>query len=534
MKDGAEVLAQGTIVSREDISVNFIDEDGDVVTIQAKPATLLSHLFEQYSVQKMLSLVLSQIIFHYSTHDGEPLHYSRVNTLAYCEIASGDIIYVQRKLHDTEGLDNIQIPKVNKHPPESFINQMIRNEVNGSIVDVSHTESGTIWIAEMYYGKDVKMIECTEEDITKGIQLHYTATDGIGKDFVNYFLNDKRQYQTSEVKRLGLLVDELDDIGDVDELVLSILKLQQEITRSLEFDLHIEPWTRGAYARTEKGTSIVRQDLSDDLADLSRIKRALLRKKSTKVSKPIMDKGEVVYVKSREGVPKRGMIKACKEYEDIDGYGPRRTYNILFDSGDLVQDVEDYQVMTMHEYTLSKRVKESDWKGVKHVCDKESTDPWAREVGWYTVETEGIEETFVHLSHAFKAYDISQAQTKGGDLKESDLNFPSNWSVYFNARASRKSKDLQMYGATLKDQIPLTACLIVSYERIKNPTMKAICKALIHSSEPDSMLQGGIDLGFCYKCVYIDYLRGFNDQMKYGLYVFALWHICIHKVSLLF
>jgi len=176
MKDGDEVLAQGTIVSREDISVNFMDEDGDVVTIQAKPDTLLCHLLEQYSVQKMLSLVLSQIIFHYSAHDGEPLHYSRVNTLAYCEIASGDIIYVQRKLQDTEGLDNIQIPKVNTHPPESFINQIIFNKVNGSIVDVSHTESGTVWIAEMYYGKDVKMIECTEEDITKGIQLHYTAT----------------------------------------------------------------------------------------------------------------------------------------------------------------------------------------------------------------------------------------------------------------------------------------------------------------------------------------------------------------------
>ena len=235
----------------------------------------------------------------------------------------------------------------------------------------------------------------------------------------------------------------------------------------------------------------------------------------------------------QEGVPKRGMIKACNEYEDIDGYGPRRIYNILFDSGDLVQDVKDYQVVSMHEHTLSKRIQESEWKGVKHVYDGDSNDPWARAVGWYTVEIEGVEEAFEHCQTALMAYDINQAQIKEDDLKESDLNLPKDWSIYFKARASGKSKDLQMYGATLKEQLPLTACLFASYKRIQNPTMKRIWAALVLSSEPNTMLQG-FNLGFMYKCAYINYLDGNLTKLKESLYIFALWHICIQNVSLLF
>jgi len=527
IKNGDTIYIEGA-PSPDPISVNFMDEDGDVVTIEAKPATLLSELFEQYSVQKSVSLLLSQIIFHYSKEDGEPLPTTCGSTLIYLEIASGDTIYVVRKLYDAEGLDNIQIPKVSNHPPERFINQKIwTNEAIGSIVDVSYTESGTVWIVETQKLGE-KRIECTEEDITEGMQLYYTAHDGVGKDFARYLLHIMRKHKADFEHLVSQYQQQQNEYNDL----LSVLKLEQEINRSLEFDLHIEPWMS-----TAEGVYIMRQSLTslrDFLSVLSRVKKSLLRNKSLNVSKSIIEVGEAVYVSNRGGIPERGRVKTLKEYEDIDGYGPRRVYGVKFDNGDIQTDIEDYQVILEHEYTLSKRVKESDWKGVKHVCDKESTDPWAREVGWYTVEIEGIEETFVHLSHAFKAYDISQAQTKGGDLKESDLNFPSNWSVYFKARASEKSKDLQMYGATLKEQLPLTACLFASYNRIQNPTMKTILKVLIQSSEPDSMLQGGIDLGFCYKCVYIDYLRGFYDQMKYGLYVFALWHICIHKVSLLF
>jgi len=269
--------------------------------------------------------------------------------------------------------------------------------------------------------------------------------------------------------------------------------------------------------------------------------KSLLKNKSTKVSKPIEKVGDDVYINSKEGVlPKRGKVKAYKEYEDIGGYGPRRTYSILLDNGECRSDVEDYQVLLRKEYTLSKRVKESEWKGVKRVFDKESADPWAREVGWYAVSyIEGVEETFEHLSDALEAYDIQQAQIKGDDLKESDLNLPWDWRIYFKARASGKSRDLQMYGATLKEQLPLTACLFASYKRIQNPTMKkiwkalmTIWKALMYSSQPGTMLQG-FNLGFIYKCNYINYLDGNLAQMEYGLYVFALWNICIQNVSLL-
>ena len=129
-----------------------------------------------------------------------------------------------------------------------------------------------------------------------------------------------------------------------------------------------------------------------------------------------MNKGEAVYVKSREGISERGKVRAYKEYEDIDGYGPRRMYSILLDKGDML-DFEDYQVIQEEEYLLSKHIKQSNWKGVKRVVDKESTDPWARAVGWYTVEIEGVEEAFEHCQTALMAYDINQAQIKEDDLK---------------------------------------------------------------------------------------------------------------------
>ena len=343
-----------------------MDEDGDVVTIQAKPATLVSELFEQYSVQESVSLLLSQIIFHYSQQDGEPLHYSCGNTLIYCEIVSGDIIYVKRKLYDTEKLDKIQIPKVNKHPPESFINQMIwtnesigSSKSQGAIVDVSHTESGTVWIVEMQEGCK-KRIQCTEEDIAEGMRLYYTANDGVGRDFTRYLIHIMRKQKADLEHLVSQLKRQKNEYNDL----LSLLKLEQEITRTMEFNLHIEPWTS-----TEISISIAQSMKS--LKDYLQGSIKSLQSKRTKVSKSTKELGEVVYVSNREGIPERGKVKSCKEYEDIDGYGPRRTYSILLDRGELL-DVDDYQVIPDEDYLLSKHKKESDWKKVKHVCDKES------------------------------------------------------------------------------------------------------------------------------------------------------------------
>ena len=112
--------------------------------------------------------------------------------------------------------------------PESLVGQRISQ---GTIIDaLQHNISGSVWVWIVEYA-DGRTCQHTIEDVTEGMQRYYN-NGGIGKDFVNYFLNDKRQYQTSEVKRLCSLVDQLDDIGDVDDLVLSILKLEQVINRS--------------------------------------------------------------------------------------------------------------------------------------------------------------------------------------------------------------------------------------------------------------------------------------------------------------
>ena len=46
--------------------------------------------------------------------------------------------------------------------------------------------------------------------------------------------------------------------------------------------------------------------------------------------------------------------------------------------------------------TVKNKLVEEGMK-LKHIFDADSSDPWAREVGWYTVEIKGVEDTFVHL-----------------------------------------------------------------------------------------------------------------------------------------
>ena len=105
MKDGDEIYAQGNIVSREDISVNFMDEDGDVITLCVNLRDDMHRLFEQYSAKKKMSLLLGRLIFHYSKPDGVPIDTQCQSSLAFMEISSGDTIYVVRRLPPPEDLE---------------------------------------------------------------------------------------------------------------------------------------------------------------------------------------------------------------------------------------------------------------------------------------------------------------------------------------------------------------------------------------------------------------------------------------------
>ena len=79
-------------------------------------------------------------------------------------------------------------------------------------------------------------------------------------------------------------------------------------------------------------------------------------------------------------------------------YGPIRRYDILFDDGDELDNIEDYCVFSREDYLLSEK---KDWIGVVNILDESSTDPWAKKVGWYEVNigesASSIHNKFSHV-----------------------------------------------------------------------------------------------------------------------------------------
>ena len=102
--------------------------------------------------------------------------------------------------------------------------------------------------------------------------------------------------------------------------------------------------------------------------------------------KPVYSVGENVYAawwedKGRKGSPTwhPGIVKACKEVVTTDGqYGPTRFYDVEFDDGDVLKDIEDSFVFSHYDYLLIENDEDkTDWIGVKNIVDKESSDDWA-------------------------------------------------------------------------------------------------------------------------------------------------------------
>ena len=62
-------------------------------------------------------------------------------------------------------------------------------------------------------------------------------------------------------------------------------------------------------------------------------------------------------------------------------YGPIRRYNLTFDDGDEMNDVEDYFIFSREDYLLSGR--SDKWIGVEIKKDHNSDDLWAKYVDWY-------------------------------------------------------------------------------------------------------------------------------------------------------
>ena len=406
------------------------------------------------------------------------------------------------------------------------------------------------------------------------LQDYYSNLDGFAHDFFGYLQGLVSKHQ-SQVEMLATN----QDLDKPNQILLRIIKIERQIYRLLNYIDDVKDQELCGEDEM-KLFSHYTEKLGKALSSLAVKRRIHLTYKSihrvNKPIKPVYEPGDLVYVlrqnEDKDVGPtwEKRTIISSKEYEDIDAYGPRRTYTIrwvksssdvyypIFENRkDLV--VEDYQVMSIEDYEMRKHMKESEWKGVKHVCDQDSTDQWAREVGWYTVNIERIEEAFVYLSHALRAYNINQAIIKRGDLKVNDLNLPREWVQFFKAVAEKGGADDVM--KNLNAELDL----IRVYERIPDPNMKLICRALIyclHRTDDDLMLvkrwkvalgqfldgnitsakfaayvlrQKGAGVGSCGRIREeggLEYTLDNNETLaKEAFYIFAIVNQCITAVS---
>ena len=108
--------------------------------------------------------------------------------------------------------------------------------------------------------------------------------------------------------------------------------------------------------------------------------------------KPLFEKGDKVFSawwkdKKRSGETQwyPGSIKSYTEEETNSPYGPTRYYDIDFDDGDELYNVEDYYVFPEVDYILQQKNDfKPNWIGVKNVTDKSMKgDRWPGDVGWY-------------------------------------------------------------------------------------------------------------------------------------------------------
>ena len=134
-----------------------------------------------------------------------------------------------------------------------------------------------------------------------------------------------------------------------------------------------------------------------------------------------------------------GVITACRELKEGGKYGPDRYYDIKFDDGDKLDDIEDIFVFPESEYELLSRDKNSRWKGVRNVLDKGSSDRWAEAVGYFEVECkeDGNEhyQYFSFLGDALRYYDNHIVSFKGVGIKRTDLNLPEEWVIDSEAKS---------------------------------------------------------------------------------------------------
>ncbi len=140
-----------------------------------------------------------------------------------------------------------------------------------------------------------------------------------------------------------------------------------------------------------------------------------------------------------------GVVNACRQLKQGGLLGPDRFYDIKFDDGDALDDIEDIFVFPEGEYDLLGREARgtSRWKGVENVLLGKLNDRYAQTVGYWVLK--GVaNKRFSFLGDALRFYDDLIVSDKGTEVKKADLNLPDEWDIdsdgkYLPRRSSLRS-----------------------------------------------------------------------------------------------
>ena len=132
-------------------------------------------------------------------------------------------------------------------------------------------------------------------------------------------------------------------------------------------------------------------------------------------------------------------LLSSSQYQHIQYKYNQHIQTFRFDDGDEIDNLEDVYIFSKEDYLLTIRLEKSEkkkeWIGVRNVVDKESSDVWARSVGWYVANINGKELPFSLLSDALRAYDahvvMQSSYLLQTDDKKSQINLPEEWEDNF-------------------------------------------------------------------------------------------------------
>ena len=496
------------------LHVNFIDEDGEVLQLQTTKNEETLDLFGRYARKQGTPFLLS-LMYEFRFNDQVIESNVTIGSLvieAYDAMLSTIIIYVINRLPISAEFNDIivsNIPTYVNNHPHCFMNQQIRVGIDERIIGTVNTDSDGdtdsfgFFEIEWSYGKTELH---DKEEFTEVLQKYYSDLNGFFQDIKLYLEGLVSKYE-SQVERL----DTDQGLDKPNAIILRMIKIRQQIHRLLSLINSITDEDERGLSKLDSFSDRLREVLS---SLNNNMKRHLSNKSIHKVKKPLYESEDIICAKfwpnnnkNLEPSWEKGTIRLYTEHEDIDGYGPRRVYSVEFDNGESRSDVDDYQVISDKEYKFmsmggQNKLLEEGMK-LTHIFDADSSDPWAREVGWYTLEFKGVEDTFVRLSDALLAH-------------------ASGSHMLVNRGRQSMQEDYQ------KSAIYLRIGVLQLIDRISDPIMRRIGEILLQPVEylPEDEFPEVEQEGFLWNMARGHYTDQHTTQMRDSVYKFALLKQC--------